>query len=317
MKHCIHESQLFLEYFDFGFSLLTNWSFAGIVKVFDKRTGQIVIEKRMKAEDIKKGLSRREVDTLLQLRHCPYITKILDCYINPRQLEGSIFLEYCRLGTLADLVVKHRNARTPIGEHYIWTWGTQLAEALSYCFNGPHPNDPRVRAKWNYTIHRDLKLDNVLLTRANEGPDRGQIVAKLADMGCAVRKSQYVYGKVNPKHASLYTKDWRPPEFPAYSQKSDVWQLGAILRCLCDLTFAFGRKPEYRLCTYSTPLNTIVSQCLERDPGKRLSSEILLYTIKTTYAAVHRHLPKAPQLLLPEETDRPQGNPNRPFMSGR
>ncbi|KAH7117722.1 hypothetical protein B0J11DRAFT_583116 [Dendryphion nanum] len=63
-----------------------------------------------------------------------------------------------------------------------------IAQIVGYYINGPKPNDSQSRERCNYILHRDIKLDNILLTRAKEGQFNDQIIAKLADMRCAVMK---------------------------------------------------------------------------------------------------------------------------------
>jgi serine/threonine protein kinase len=148
---------------------------AGIAIVRDIRNGTKFIEKRVKPEDVRHGLLAKEVTFLQQLRGCFLITKITDFYSDHINLRGGIIskfhstiireilvltvisrgvVEFCELGSLADLVERHAKARRPISELHVWPFFIQTADALAYCHYGPELRDQRSRDAWDSIIHR-------------------------------------------------------------------------------------------------------------------------------------------------------------------
>lgn len=130
----------------------------GIVLVKHEQKGHILwVEKRLDGKTIEGGIAMHEIEVmerLAEFKH-PYIVQIKDWYIDPERKLGSIFMEYCDLGSMDALIKRHIQAgRRPIGEHYIWRWFTQLSQALAFCHFGPDYNDPKEFMAWNTIFHR-------------------------------------------------------------------------------------------------------------------------------------------------------------------
>mgnify|MGYP001451929334 CR=1 FL=1 len=86
-----------------------------------------------------------ETETLKSLNH-ENIVKILNCF-NLKNMDIAFVMEYLEGGELLQLIKEKK--RLP--ESLARTYFKQLVEAISYCH----------KAKM---IHRDLKLENILLT---------------------------------------------------------------------------------------------------------------------------------------------------------
>jgi len=126
----------------------------------------------------------------------------------------------------------------------------------------------------NKVIHRDLKLENILLKK-NEN---GQNIWKLVDYGV----SQYYTAQVG-------TISYMAPEFLSekkYNDKCDLWSLGIIIYILYFQEVPYrGDKSETILGLINTSGKTLlkksgnknfdnlISRLLEADPNKRISWE--------------------------------------------
>ena len=108
------------------------------------------IPKKMDA-DAQKNF-RRELQNLHNLQH-PNIIKILD-YIN-NKTTNYIILEYCNGGNLSDYIRRYMNInRQPLNEFFIQKILRQIAPAMEYMHS-------------KNIIHRDIKLENILLNFNN------------------------------------------------------------------------------------------------------------------------------------------------------
>ena len=124
----------------------------------------------------------------------------------------------------------------------------QVGEALSYLYQ-------------NNVIHRDLKLQNILLSEKNDD----KAIIKIADFGLA---KQYE-GSENLFDTIAGTPIYMAPEIQkgeAYSDKSDLWSVGVILfELVCGFPPFGGRnKTELRMNidrgTYKFPPEVKVSR---------------------------------------------------------
>ncbi|KAF2800440.1 kinase-like protein [Melanomma pulvis-pyrius CBS 109.77] len=281
----------------------------GIFVVSDKNK-RGYIEKRMQRRDIEHQIAEREITALQRVGHHPYITTMVDHFIDYRRGEASIYLERCTGSSLQRLIERHaRNHNEMIAEYYLWNWFMQIAEALSYCHYGPRPDHPPSRQSWNSIYHRDVKPANILLTRIKEGPREGEVIAQLADLGCSRTKADSSQGKANPLFQSILTRDFAPPESPRYLGQSDVWQLGAVMVCLCNLTMEFKRGP---LRThpespagpkYSRKLNLMIKECMLERYDERPKSDRILGLLQKTYRSIEDDLPRGPEPLLPTRSN--------------
>jgi NIMA (never in mitosis gene a)-related kinase len=152
-------------------------------------------------------------------------------------------------------------------ENQILDWFTQICLALK------HVHDRKI-------LHRDLKTQNIFLTKDNK--------IKLGDFGIA-----RVLSKTCDKAKTFVgTPFYLAPEIiesTPYSFKADIWSLGVILYEMCCLEPPFNAdsfpslvfkivKGNYPPISgnYSKELRNLVSSLLINDPNKRPNVQQIL-----------------------------------------
>ena len=131
----------------------------------------------------------------------------------------------------------------------------------------------------NHMAHRDIKLENILMTRDYE--------IKIIDFG---------FGMYNPENKlqSFYcgTPNYMPPEIafkkPYVGQKADLWSLGILVYKMYCADFPFKGKNEKELykaikkgkfvmASYTPDyIKKIIVSMIDLDPNKRMSCESVL-----------------------------------------
>ncbi|MCJ1383176.1 hypothetical protein MMC17_006289 [Xylographa soralifera] len=156
-----------------------------------------------------------------------------------------------------------------IPEALIWHVFQSLTSALQYIHHGIKPGDQspiqahngtdlqlaeKLRKKWPTILHRDVKLANILLCRSwpvlrqvkkplpfpfcfasathtQDWQPLPRIV--LADFGAACQQEDKDWEDKDDTFTG--TLSWMPPELPIWSERGDVWSLGAVILSLCNL----------------------------------------------------------------------------------
>lgn len=145
----------------------------------------IVAVKRLKLELFRNqedlDLFLKEVELMRKLRHSNIVDFVGAGEVKPGEVPGAfacefVVQEYMAGGTLKSLVTKDMlgNGRRTYSNADALDISLQMARGLRYL----HKSRPMV-------IHRDLKLENVLLASAT--PVHGKFVVKLADFGLSRR----------------------------------------------------------------------------------------------------------------------------------
>eukprot|EP01065_Artemidia_motanka_P040802 TRINITY_DN5184_c1_g2_i1.p1 TRINITY_DN5184_c1_g2~~TRINITY_DN5184_c1_g2_i1.p1 ORF type:complete len:795 (+),score=74.60 TRINITY_DN5184_c1_g2_i1:185-2569(+) len=213
----------------------------------------------------------KEVEMLSALRH-PHIVLYLGASVEETNCELQIFMEYLGGGSLGAMV---RKLDDRLHEDTAAGFLHQVLDALEFIHELG-------------LVHRDIKGDNVLLSR--EG------VAKLADFGCARRLAAFASGAAErmSSPSAQGTVLWMAPEVLRADHSgdaaSDVWSTG----CLTVELVNRGRPPwpqfentmqaMYAVAHWAGPglpggtplehmspdLVDFVSSCLDADPAKRL-----------------------------------------------
>ncbi|XP_023662996.1 cyclin-dependent kinase-like 1 isoform X2 [Paramormyrops kingsleyae] len=269
-------------------------SYGVVFKCRHRETGQIVaIKKFVESEDdpVIKKIALREIRMLKQLKHVNLVN-LLEVFRRKRRLH--LVFEFCELTVLNELDRHPRGVPEAQLKSIVW----QTLQAINFC----HKHN---------CIHRDVKPENILLTKAG--------VIKLCDFGFA----RILTGPGDDYTDYVATRWYRAPELlvgdtqygppvdvwalgcvfaellygnPLWPGRSDVDQLYLIRKTLGDLiprhqqvfrsnVFFSGvsipepdtMEPlEKRFLGISSQALTVMKSCLVMDPSLRLSCEELL-----------------------------------------
>ncbi|KAI8875849.1 Pkinase-domain-containing protein [Backusella circina FSU 941] len=219
-------------------------------------------------------LMAREIHHHRQLHH-PNIVSLYEIL----STETSIFLvsEHCPHGDLFDALTK--SGRFP--EVVVQRWFAQLVDAVDYCHS-------------KGIIHRDLKLENVLLDEFDN--------VKICDFG---------FARQTDKHQLLKTfcgsLAYSAPEVIKrqnyFGPETDVWSLGVILYTLLAGELPFDDECEsilqnrivnidYKIPSYfSSQVTDLLSKMLVQDPTQRMTTRQMKahgWLLSFTAASTHK-----------------------------
>lgn len=229
-----------------------------------KVDGAVVAIKRVRTAQITEN-GRKQADNeviLLKSLYHVNIVRFYDHFMADDELN--IVMEYSDGGNLRQLVkMRAREKMGPFPEAVVVSWFAQLVLAVAY-IHGKN------------VLHRDLKAQNVFLTRKN--------VVKLGDFGI----SKALAGD-DTANTACGTPESMSPEIcrgEPYGKKSDIWSLGCILYEMLMLKRPFEATtlPEIftKICkgeyppvqpTFSRELRLLVQLMLQQDATKRPSIE--------------------------------------------
>lgn len=197
------------------------------------------------------NLLRAEVDAMQRLKGCPNIVQYIDSHAERNKdpsiggYEVFVLMEYCEGGGLIDFM--NTRLRDQLREHEVLKIMYDVTRGLA-AMHYLHPP----------LIHRDLKIENVLLTANGD--------YKLCDFGSA---SPVLRAPKNAQELQVLDDDikhhttaqYRAPEmidmyagFPI-DEKSDIWALGVFLYKLCYYTTPFEKEgiPAIMAASYIIP----------------------------------------------------------------
>lgn len=274
----------------------------GIFLVENVSTGQKCVEKRNHPADVACGYAQREIDILLQLSSHPNIIQLVDYELTDDfgvpedQLTAKTYTEFCEYATLQHLSYSLRENDERLHESKLWHILKGLTEAVRYLQQGPK-EFPFL--SWNPVYHRDIHLGNVFLASDPADPSKPRVV--LGDFGLSTTVAPTRLGYNQEWIISEFERCAAPPEFPLYSPKSDIYQIGALIYCLMNRQlipydgmaprFVKGQKPtlehdvrkreaeEYEE-PYSEDLVNVVNACLRGNVSCRCDINQLLVMIE-------------------------------------
>ncbi|KAG5270323.1 hypothetical protein AALO_G00191360 [Alosa alosa] len=218
-------------------------------------------------------LLEREVSILKRVNH-EHIIHLEEVFETPKRMY--LVTELCEGGELKELLQKRQRFKEEDARHII----SSLAQAIVYL----HKKD---------IVHRDLKLENILVKSYHHGDDNNTVNIKVTDFGLSVQKGGV--GSENMLQATCGTPIYMAPEVingHEYSQQCDVWSIGVIMYLLLSGEPPFMSSLEERLfelikkgeLTFSTPVwdsisdaaKKVVCCLLKVDPAHRITANELL-----------------------------------------
>ncbi|XP_031433156.1 AP2-associated protein kinase 1 isoform X2 [Clupea harengus] len=181
--------------------------------------------------------------------------------------EVLILMDYCRGGQVVNLM--NQRLQTGFSEQEALQIFCDTCEAVACLHQCKNP-----------IIHRDLKVENILLH------DRGHYV--LCDFGSATNKFQNPQAEgvtvVEDEIKKYTTLSYRAPEMvnlynsKIITTKADIWAMGCLLYKLCYFTLPFGES-QVAICDgnftipdnsrYSQAMHCLIRYMLEPDPDQR------------------------------------------------
>ncbi|XP_060127490.1 serine/threonine-protein kinase Nek4 isoform X2 [Zootoca vivipara] len=207
--------------------------------------------------------AEQEAQLLSQLKH-PNIVTYRESWEGEDGLLY-IVMGFCEGGDLYHKLKEQKGKLLP--ESQVVEWFVQIAMALQYLHE-------------RHILHRDLKTQNVFLTRSN--------IIKVGDLGIArVLENQY-----DMASTLIGTPYYMSPELfsnKPYNYKSDVWALGCCAYEMATLKHAFNAKDMnslvYRIIEgklppmpkdYSMHLKELIRTMLSKKPEERPSVRSVL-----------------------------------------
>ncbi|EGC29831.1 hypothetical protein DICPUDRAFT_42322 [Dictyostelium purpureum] len=172
-----------------------------VFKAIKKDTEELVALKNFKGWSENDRASKEECTLLLQLKHIPYITPIIDIYTNYETSEYVIVFPYFE-HDLSGLLSEHRLSIPQVKCYF-----KQLLEGI----NEIHKNG---------VMHRDIKAANLLVN------NKGSLF--IGDLGTATS-----FVKRSVFSSKVVTLWYRAPELllgaTQYGPEVDMWSIGCVL----------------------------------------------------------------------------------------
>lgn len=191
----------------------------------------------LKPEDEESQLKffQRDLEVMQHMPHHPSLMRLIGYFVDFTQHRRAItVLPYCPGGDLFDMVAKHRSKMSSLLIRRLFV---DVCSAVVFLHE-------------NLIVHRDIKLENVLLDvkvselLAMEHPEKYEMpLAVLTDMGLARR--------IDADNPMLTTRcgsdDYVPPEImlgqPHDGRETDSWALGVLLYAMMEGRLPFDAPP--------------------------------------------------------------------------
>ena len=222
-----------------------------------------------------------ECNILHELNH-PNIVKLVD--VKKTKNHYYIMMEYCNGGELEGALEKYKEKYgKPFSEELVQYFMRQIIDAFKYI----HANG---------VIHRDIKLENILLNYKTE-EDKNNLnlmnaTAKIIDFGfaCKISGNNLAHTAVgSPLNAApvILKKMTGESAKLGYDQKADIWSLGSICYHMLigkpifdaedmDDLISKVEKGSYKLpANLSREIVSFLNGMLQYEPKNRLTAEQL------------------------------------------
>jgi len=200
--------------------------FGKVQRASSKKTGQEVAVKRIKKkkiDQVNRALLENEIRILREIKHHS-VVGLLDVYESERYI--CLVFELCIGGDIFDWLDKEEH----LDEVRACGIILQIAAAVDYLHG-------------RGVVHRDLKLENILIVKTAEAERRKSVYVKIADFGFAttIKKPdaliQGTCGSLNYVAPEVLTGN-------PYTKSCDYWSIGVILYAMLGGYLPFYVEPE-------------------------------------------------------------------------
>ena len=260
-------------------------SFGEVYLTTKKDSNQKFATKKFEREEIEKTEAmkylKNEIIILQNLKH-PNIVKFED--VKKTKKHFYIVMEYCNGGELSKALEKYQEKYgKPFSQEIVQHLMKQIIDAFKYIHGLK-------------IIHRDIKLDNILLNfdteKDKENLNMMKATAKIIDFGfaCRISKKGLQYStlgspiNMDPIILKKLNTPGRKARQLGYDQKADIWSLGTICYEMLIGRPAFDAEDMDDLVskiedgTYTVPTNlskeviSFLNAMLQYDSHQRLNS---------------------------------------------
>ena len=272
------------------FKLLGKGSFGEVYLTQKGNNPQILATKKLDKKQTDRPSVKKyfenEISIMKELNH-PNIVKFYDMLASYSHYY--VVMEYCNGGGLSDCLKKYKKLyNRPFTQEIVQYLMRQIIDGLKYLHS-------------RKIIHRDIKLDNILVTFSND-KDKNSLNmlasrVKIIDFGLATRlgPEDLTYTalgspiNMDPLILKKYNKAGGYEKLQGYNEKADIWSLGTICYEMLTGEAMFKVKSMKELLTkvekgnYTIPINSnfskeavaFLNSMLQYDPNNRLSAEEL------------------------------------------
>ena len=263
-------------------------AFGEVFLTTKKGTNKLFATKKMEKEFFENETTKKyllnEIYILKELNH-PNIVQFAD--LKRTKNHFYIIMEYCNGGELFKALERHKEKTgKPFSQEVVQNLMKQIISAFQY-IHGKN------------ILHRDIKLENILLNYDNEEDRKNENImkatVKIIDFGFAAKidklglKYTTLGSPINmdPLILSELQKRGKKTKKLGYDQKADIWSLGTICYEMSIGKNVFDadeiddliqkvEKGEYTVPTsLSKELISFINGMLQYDPKKRLNIEQL------------------------------------------
>ena len=245
---------------------LGHGAFGAAYKVQNKNDNQIYVMKKLSVEMAsREDIAKMENEAkILSSVNSEYVVKYYESFYSEHSFN--IVMEFCDGSDLKKYIKEHKSQNKLIEKDKIFDFILEICEGLK-----------EIHSK--NLIHRDLKPDNIFLTK--------DLKVKIGDFGIAKQLN-------NPdEYAStcfgslLYMAPEQVRNYQ-YNNKIDIWSLGCIIHELCTFDYCFPNQffiftGEYKRINkdvYGEDLQNLIDLLLSQDYHQRPSAEEIINFIK-------------------------------------